>query len=177
MLYTVSAAGAERPLIDPVTIDPTGVTTLDRWRPDREGRLLAYQLSTGGREESELRVMEVATGEDVDGPIDRCRYSDVAWLPGGAAFYYTRRLAPEAVPAGEDQFHRRVYLHQVGSPASEDVLIFGEGLDKTNYYGVAVSQDGRWLTITASAGTAPAMTCGSPTCRCPRARRRRPTSR
>ena len=99
--------------------------------------------------------MDVATGEDVDGPIDRCRYSDVAWLPGGTAFYYTRRLAPEAVPDGEEQFHRRVYLHQVGSPASEDVLIFGEGLEKTNYYGVAVSQDGRWLTITASAGTAP----------------------
>ena len=155
VLHTVSAAGAERPLIDPVMIDPTGVTTLDRWHPDREGRLLAYQLSVGGREESELRVMDVATGEDVDGPIDRCRYSDVAWLPGGAAFYYTRRLAPEAVPEGEEQFHRRVYLHQVGSPPSEDVLIFGEGLDKTNYYGVVVSQDGRWLTITASAGTAP----------------------
>ena len=155
VLYTVSAAGAERPLIDPVMIDPTGVTTLDQWRPDREGSLLAYQLSVGGREESELRVMDVATGEDVDGPIDRCRYSDVAWLPGGTAFYYTRRLAPEAVPDGEEQFHRRVYLHQVGSPASEDVLIFGEGLEKTNYYGVTVSHDGRWLTITASAGTAP----------------------
>jgi len=155
VLYTVSRAGAERPLIDPIMIDPTGLTTLDRWRPDHEGRLLAYQLSVGGREESELRVLDVATGEDVDGPIDRCRYADVAWLPGGAAFYYTRRLAPEAVPEGEGQFHRRVYLHQVGSAASEDVLIFGDGMEKTNYYGVTVSRDGRWLTITASAGTAP----------------------
>jgi prolyl oligopeptidase len=155
VLYTVSAAGAERPLIDPTMIDPTGATTLDTWQPDAEGRLLAYQLSEGGREESLLRVMDIATGQDVDGPIDRCRYSDVAWLPGGTAFYYTRRLAPDAVPAGEEQFHHRVYLHRVGSPASEDVLIFGAGLDKTNYYGVSVSQDGRWLTITASAGTAP----------------------
>ena len=155
VLYTVSPAGAERPLIDPTVIDPTGVTTLDAWQPDHEGRLLAYQLSEGGREESVLRVLDVSTGQDVDGPIDRCRYSDVAWLPGGAAFYYTRRLPPDAVPAGEEQFHRRVYLHQVGNPADEDVLIFGDGLEKTNYYGVAVSQDGRWLTITASAGTAP----------------------
>jgi prolyl oligopeptidase len=155
VLYTVSPAGAERALIDPSMLDPTGFTTLDAWQPDTEGRLLAYQLSAGGREESVLRVMDIGTGEDVDGPIDRCRYSDVAWLPGGGAFYYTRRLAPDAVPAGEEQYHFRVYLHQVGSPASEDVLIFGDGLEKTNYYGVAVSHDGRWLTLTASAGTAP----------------------
>jgi prolyl oligopeptidase len=155
VLYTVSPAGAERALIDPTVIDPTGVTTLDRWEPDDEGRLVAYQLSEGGREESVLRVLDVAAGADVDGPIDRCRYSDVAWLPGGTAFYYTRSLAPDAVPAGEEQFHRRVYLHSVGTPADEDILIFGTGLDKTNYYTVAVSHDGRWLTITAQAGTAP----------------------
>ena len=155
VLYTVSPAGAERALIDPSILDPTGVTTLDTWQPDDEGRLLAYQLSAGGREESVLHVMDIATGQDVDGPIDRCRYSDVAWLPGGGAFYYTRRLAPDAVPAGEEQYYFRVYLHQVGAPADEDVLIFGDGLEKTNYYGVAVSHDGRWLTLTASAGTAP----------------------
>ena len=155
VLYTVSPAGAERALIDPSMLDPTGVTTLDTWQPDHEGRLLAYQLSAGGREESVLHVLDIGTGEDVDGPIDRCRYSDVAWLPGGGAFYYTRRLAPDAVPAGEEQYYFRVYLHQVGAPADEDVLIFGDGLEKTNYYGVAVSHDGRWLTLTASAGTAP----------------------
>ena len=99
--------------------------------------------------------MDVATGEDVDGPIDRCRYTGVAWLPGSKAFYYTRRLPPEAVPDGEQQYHRRVYLHQVGSPAGEDVMIFGDGLEKTNYYSVSVSRDGRWLIIGAAAGTAP----------------------
>ena len=91
---------AGRALIPPVAIDPTGRTTLDAWSADKEGRLLAYQLSHGGDEEALLRVMDVATGQLVDGPIDRCRYSNVAWLPGGKAFYYTRRLPAEAVPAG-----------------------------------------------------------------------------
>ena len=87
------AAGAERVLVDPMAIDPSARTTLDHWQPDKEGRLLAYQLSSGGNEESLLRVIDVASGEVVDGPIDRCRYSGVAWLPGGKAFYYVRRLA------------------------------------------------------------------------------------
>src|SRR5271154_5620800 len=117
VLYTQVADDTPVALIDPVAIDPSGLTTLDAWQPDKEGRLLAYQLSAGGDEESLLRVMDVSTGTLVDGPIDRCRYSNVAWLPGGKAFYYTRRLPPSAVPAGESQYHRRVYLHQLGAPA------------------------------------------------------------
>ena len=155
VLYTATPAEDERVLLNPMTIDAAGTTTLDDWQPDTDGRLLAYQLSAGGSEESAVRVMDVATGQDVDGPIDRCRYSQIAWLPGGKAFYYTRKLAPAEVPAGEEQFHRRVYLHRAGSPAGDDVLIFGEGMEKTNYYSVWVSRDGRWLIIGAAAGTAP----------------------
>jgi prolyl oligopeptidase len=155
VLCTRLADGPVEVLVDPMAIDPSGLTTLDAWQPDKEGRQLAYQLSEGGDEESLLRVIDVTTGTLTDGPIDRCRYSNVAWLPGGNAFYYTRRLPPAAVPAGESQYHRRVYLHQLGTSADEDVLIFGAGRDKTDYYPVSVSQDGRWLTISASRGTAP----------------------
>ncbi len=154
-LITSAPGEPERVLIDPMALDPAGTTTLDSWMPDNEGRLLAYQVSSGGDEESVLQVMEIATGTLVEGPIGRCRYSPVAWLPGGKAYYYVRRLPPETVPAGEAQYHRRVYLHRVGTPAEDDVLIFGEGRDKTDYFGVSLSWDGRWLAITASQGTAP----------------------
>ncbi|SDU82257.1 prolyl oligopeptidase family serine peptidase [Jiangella alkaliphila] len=155
VLLTVDPDGTERALVDPVALDPSGATTLDGWQPSKEGGLLAYQLSEGGTEESVLRVLDVATGEVVDGPIDRARYSPVAWLPGGEAFYYVRRLPKGSVPAGEDQFHRRVYLHRLGTDPAGDVEIFGAGKDKTNYYGVSVSRDGRWLTVSAAQGTAP----------------------
>ena len=158
VLYVAEGSGDSAEvlvLVDPMAIDPSGLTTLDAWQPDKEGRLLAYQLSAGGDEEALLRVLDVGTGNVADGPIDRVRYTNVAWLPGGKAFYYTRRLAASAVPEGESQYHRRVYLHQVGTPADEDVLIFGSGRDKTDYYSVSVSRDGRWLAISASRGTAP----------------------
>jgi prolyl oligopeptidase len=155
VLLTAAPGEPERVLIDPMAIDPTGLTTLDSWQPDKEGRLLAYQLSAAGDEESELRILDVASGAAVDGPINRTRYSPVAWLPGGAAFYYVRKLPPDQVPAGEEQYHRRVYLHTVGAPDTPDALIFGADLDKTNYYSVSVSRDGRWLAIGAAQGTAP----------------------
>ncbi|HEX5016670.1 MAG TPA: S9 family peptidase, partial [Actinomycetes bacterium] len=114
VLLVIEGDGSERILIDPMQLDASGTTTLDSWQPSKEGDLLAYQLSEGGTEESVIRVMDVTTGEIVDGPIDRARYSPIAWLPGGEAFYYVRRLPPEQVPAGEEQFHRRVWLHRLG---------------------------------------------------------------
>jgi prolyl oligopeptidase len=145
----------ERTLLDPIAIDPTGLTTLDAWQPSKEGDLLAYQLSAGGTEESVLTVIEVDSGAVVDGPIDRARYSPVAFLPGGRGYYYVRRLAPDLVPADETQYHRRVWFHRLGSDPALDVEIFGAGMDLRSYYGVSVSRDGRWLTISAATGTAP----------------------
>ncbi len=155
-VLTVIDPGTEpRVLLDPMQIDPSGATTLDSWQPSKEGEFIAYQLSEGGSEESVLRVLNVATSELVDGPIDRARYSPVAWLPGGKSFYYVRRLSADLIPEAEAQYHRRIYLHQLGSDPSTDIEIFGSGRDMTNYYGVSVSMDGRWLIISAAAGTAP----------------------
>ena len=54
-------AGAARP--DRRSTRP-GRTTLDAWLPDLEGRLLAYQVSAGGDEQSVLHVLDVTTGDD-----------------------------------------------------------------------------------------------------------------
>lgn len=155
VLRVTEADGTVRVLVDPMALDPAGTTTLDAWSPSIEGDRLAYQLSVGGDEESRLYVLDVATGEVLDGPVDRCRYSPVAWLPGGEELFYVRRLAPGQVPAGEEQFHRRVWRHRVGTPADDDVLVHGEGSDPASYFGVHTSRDGRWLVVSRSVGTAP----------------------
>jgi prolyl oligopeptidase len=155
VLVTVDPDGTERTLLDPMQLDPAGTTTLDAWQPSKEGELLAYQISEGGDEESILRVIDVETGAIVDGPIDRCRYSPVGWLPGAQAYYYVRRLPASEVPAGEEQFHRRVWLHRVGTDPDTDVCVFGADFDKTTFFSASVSRDGHWLIVSASPGTAP----------------------
>ncbi|MER6826351.1 prolyl oligopeptidase family serine peptidase [Streptosporangium sp. NPDC000563] len=133
VLYRTDPGGAEETLIDPMELDPSGLTTLDHWQPDLDGRLVAYQLSRSGDERSELRVMDVATRRVVDGPIDRCRYAPVAWLPDGKAFFYVRS--------------RQVRLHRLGTPAEDDAVIMGE----ERSYGLGISYNGRWLTVSAMA--------------------------
>ncbi|WP_406447716.1 prolyl oligopeptidase family serine peptidase [Streptomyces sp. NBC_00876] len=153
-VLAVREGGRTRVLFDPLEADPSGTTVLDAWEPSWEGGLVAVQLSSGGTEHSVLRVLDAVTGEVVDGPVDRVRRSPVAWLPGGRAFYYVRRLPPEQAPGGAGR-HRRVYLHEIGTPAGRDTEIFGAGRPETQYYTVATSPDGRFLVIGASEGTAP----------------------
>jgi prolyl oligopeptidase len=159
VLHTVDPGGAERALIDPMALDPEGTTTLDAYSPSPDGALLAYQLSEGGTEESAIRVLDVASGEVVDGPIDRTRFSTVAWLPDGSGFYYVRQLHPDEVPEDERQYHRRVWLHRLGrDPDGDpdgDPVVFGAGHDKEFIWGVSLSRDGRWLVVTGSKGTDP----------------------
>ncbi|HET9769602.1 MAG TPA: prolyl oligopeptidase family serine peptidase, partial [Acidimicrobiia bacterium] len=144
-----------RVLIDPATLSDDDTITLDGWRPSPDGALLAYLLSDAGTEESTLRVMATDTGEVVDGPIDRCRYSPLAWIADASGLYYVRRLPPGEVPAGEEAFHRRVRFHRLGADPDTDALVFGDGRDPTAYYDVDVSPDGRWLLLAEHLGTAP----------------------
>jgi prolyl oligopeptidase len=165
VLQVTDPDGGTRVLLDPTALDPTGRTTLDVWSPDLEGRRLAYQLSSGGDEHSVLHVLDVVTGEDVEPPIDRCRYSGIAWLPGGEELVFVRMVAPDEAPAGEQAFHRRVWRHRLGTPTEDDVLLDGPGLYRPEndadaafgahtYYGVSISHDGRWLLVTGNVGTA-----------------------
>ncbi|MGK4582681.1 prolyl oligopeptidase family serine peptidase [Kitasatospora sp. HPMI-4] len=153
-VLVVTENGAERVLLDPLALDPSGRTVLDEWTPSWEGELVAVQTSVGGTEDSVLRVLDVTTEAVLDGPIDRLRRATVAWLPGGRAFYYVRRLPPELHP-GEEHYHRRVWLHVLGTDPAEDVLVFGEGRPADQYYAVATTPDGRLLTVTATVGASP----------------------
>ncbi len=145
--------GSERVVVDPAELSADLTVTLDSWHPSLEGDRIGYKLSEGGDEECSLYVMDVTTKELIEGPIDRVRSGSVSWLPGGQSYYYVRYLAADDVPAGDEGLHRRMWLHRVGTDPDSDVLVFGEGRDKTTFYSADVSRDGRWLLVYASTST------------------------
>jgi prolyl oligopeptidase len=154
VLRVIDPDGTERVLIDPMAIDPTGTTTLDLYHPSSNGELLAYGMSEGGTENSVIRVRDVTTGAIVDGPIDRARHTPIAWLPGGEGFYYVRHLPPGSVPDDDASLHRRVYLHMIGGDPEADELVFGADAERSTYFAVDISPDGRWLWISVEVGSA-----------------------
>ncbi|HYC33528.1 MAG TPA: S9 family peptidase, partial [Gemmatimonadales bacterium] len=106
--------GEDRPVLDPNALDSAGTTALDWYYPSDDGRLLAHGLSTDGSEQSVLQVLDVDTGRLLPDRILGTRAADLAWLPDGSGFYYTRYPGEGRVPAGEEHYHRSVYFHALG---------------------------------------------------------------
>jgi prolyl oligopeptidase len=138
--------GEDRAVIDPNVLDPAGAIALDWYYPSDDGRLLAYGLSENGSEQSVLQVLEVDTGAILGDRIPHTRAADLAWLPGGTGFYYTRYPAPGEAPEGEEHYHRAIYFHRLGSDPSGDPLVFRPA-EKEHWPSVGISPDGRWLVI------------------------------
>jgi prolyl oligopeptidase len=147
-----SVEAADRALVDPNAIDPSGLVTIDWYYPSPDARFVAYGLSRGGDEMSTLRVIETATGRDLGERIPDTQRSTVAWVDGG--FYYTVHPARGSVPPGDENYYRRVRFHKLGDDHRTDPLVFGEGRPKEDILGVAVSPDGRWVLLTALKGWA-----------------------
>ncbi|HEV7499798.1 MAG TPA: S9 family peptidase, partial [Vicinamibacteria bacterium] len=117
--------GSDRVLLDPATLTADRTSALDWYYPSDDGRLIAYGISEGGSERSVLRVRDVDSGRDRPDVIPHARACSLAWRPDGSGFFYTRYPEPGTVPAGEENYHRRVYAHVLGQDWREDPLVFG----------------------------------------------------
>ncbi|MEO5679766.1 MAG: prolyl oligopeptidase family serine peptidase [Acidimicrobiales bacterium] len=145
--------GDERVVLDPSRLSDDGTVVLQWALPSADGRHLAYAVDEGGREEAIVRILDVAGGDDIGPPLRLGRGGDVAWLAGDAGLVVVATLP--GLREEEAAFHRRVWRLPLGAGRDEAEQLFGEGRDRTTYYGVDVSGGGRWLTVSCSLGTAP----------------------
>jgi prolyl oligopeptidase len=151
VLYVRDGDGAERALIDVNRERADGTRALDWWFPSDDGERVAYGISDDGSEESTLHVRD-GSGRDLPDRISRTRACSLAWLPDGSGFYYTRYPGPGEVPAGEEVYHRGVFLHRLSDDPARDRKVFGDGRERTDWPNVDLSPDGRWLALTVSQG-------------------------
>lgn len=134
-------------LLDPAALLGDTTATIDWYEPDHEGTTIAVGLSTGGSEQSTLRLLDVATASLLADEIPDTRACSLSWEPGGDAFVYTR------YPEG-DEYHRHIRRHVVGTdPADDEVVLGPDDLpDPTAWPSVELSRDGRWLLASLSLG-------------------------
>ncbi len=144
--------GKDRALIDVASLSEDGTTALDWWYPSWDGSLVAWGKSESGSEESTLFIRDATTGKDLPDRIERTRHASLAWLPDGKSFYYSRYPEPGTVPAGEEKYGSKIYLHVLGTDPKTDKKIFGDGREKTDIPEVQVSPNGRYLVISVFMG-------------------------
>jgi prolyl oligopeptidase len=141
----VDPAGRPTVLADPSADTDDAAAAVDWFSMSRDGTLVAYGVSEGGTEDSVLRVVRSADGTHLADEIPRTRACSVAWEPDGAGFCYTRY--PE-----DDQYHRTVYRHVLGTPWHDDEIVWADHPTPETWPEVHVSPDGRHLLVTAMVG-------------------------
>ena len=114
----------EQVAIDPNTFSSDGTTALDFYHSSPDGKLLAYGFSGGGREIGVLKIKNLETMTDFDLEISPVRYAGVAWLKDSSGFYYTRMPKPDTVSVEDENYHRAVYFHALGTNPELDPVVF-----------------------------------------------------
>jgi prolyl oligopeptidase len=155
VLYVADGlAGAPRAILDPNTFSTDGTVALTQWVPSEDASLLAYGTSSGGSDWEEWRVREVATGRDLPDRLQWVKFSAAAWTHDGRGFFYSRYDAPAAGEAlAAANYHQKLYYHRLGTPQTEDELIYRRPDQKEWGFQGEVTDDGRHLVIQVWKGT------------------------
>ena len=155
VLYTARSLGAtSRVLIDPNPLSNDGTVALSGLSISDDGHHVAYSVSTSGSDWQTWRVREVASGRDLPDTVEWSKFSGAAWLLDGSGFFYSRFDAP----AGETQFKdanygHQLYFHALGTAQVDDLLVYERPDHKDWTLSAEVTEDGRYLLISATKGT------------------------
>ncbi|MDZ4684868.1 MAG: prolyl oligopeptidase family serine peptidase [Planctomycetaceae bacterium] len=155
VLYTQTKLDAEpEVLIDPNTWSADGTVALAGTAFSDDGRHLAYAVQDAGSDWHSFKVMDVETRKPLVDELKWIKFNTPDWLKDGSGFFYARYPEPEAGASFQKlNLNQKVYLHKLGTPQSEDQLIFANPEEPTWGFQSQVSDDGKHLIITAWKGT------------------------
>jgi prolyl oligopeptidase len=141
-------------LIDPNEWSDDGTVALGGIAFSDDGRYAAYGVSEAGSDWYTWRVMEIETRRVLDEEIRWVKYSGAEWAADSSGFYYGRFDEPQD---GEEfqslTYNQKVYFHRIGTPQSEDVLIYERPDEPEWGFGIDATEDGRYLVLTVWKGT------------------------
>ena len=149
-----SFEGEERILIDPNTWSDDGTVAMRSNSVDPTGSYLAYAVSDAGSDWQTWRVMDVGSGELLDDQLEWVKFSGADWTADGKGFFYGRYDQPEEGAEFQSlNLNRKIYYHRIGTPQSDDVLVYQRPDHPEWGFWPAVTEDGKYLVLHTSIGT------------------------
>jgi prolyl oligopeptidase len=154
VLFTATSLDAPPTvLIDPNAISTDGSFALAGQSTDHNGRRIAYGLSHGGGDWQTWHIRDVATGKQLADELEHIKYYRPEFTRDGNGLYYSRFPPP---PPGkeltETDHDCKVYFHRVGTPASQDRVVYERPDHPTWQFDLDLTWDGRYLVIVTGDG-------------------------
>lgn len=154
VLYRRKDANAEPEVfLDPNQFSKDGTISLASTSFTDDGKLFGYLISIGGSDWRKVIIMDTETMELVGDTLHNVKFSGLSWK-GYEGFYYSSYDKPKegSVLSAKTQYHK-LYYHKLGTPQTDDKLIFGGEKQPYRYISGSVSEDDRYLAISAASST------------------------
>lgn len=140
-----SARGKDEVLVDPHRLSPDYRISVSNFAVDHDGKTVAIATRTGGEDEIVLSFMDVDTRRELPDHLPKARYFNTLGFTSGHRGVFYSRFETDGP---------RVYYHAFGTDAAQDVKRFGDGYGRDKIINLTVSENGRWLLIITSRGSA-----------------------
>ncbi|HEY2865584.1 MAG TPA: prolyl oligopeptidase family serine peptidase [Pyrinomonadaceae bacterium] len=142
--------GTPEQLLDPNKFSTDGTSRLGGFSWSPKGRYVLYGVSKGGSDWNDLYVLDVATKKPLTDHIEWVKNGGGSWM-GEDGFYYSRYPAPEK---GHELYtkneNQKVYYHKLGTPQSEDALVYEDAANPQRFQNVFVTEDERFAILNVS---------------------------
>ncbi|MGC4056748.1 MAG: prolyl oligopeptidase family serine peptidase [Chitinophagaceae bacterium] len=146
--------GEQFVLLDPNKLSSDGTVALQETAVSRNQQYFAYAVSASGSDWQEIYVMDMATRSLLSDKLSYVKFTGIAWK-GDEGFYYSGYDRPEneATKYSAKTELQKVYYHKIGTPQSEDVLIYEDKEHPLRYVSAQLTEDERFLILNISEGT------------------------
>jgi prolyl oligopeptidase len=139
---------------DPNKLTADGTAALSGSSFTDDGKLWAYGVARSGSDRTEWKIMNTQTGEYLSDTLRPNRQGGVSWLKDNSGFFYSRfpDAAEGAELKGANKF-QKIYFHKLGTPQTDDYVVYERPEDGELFTGGGVTEDGNWLIIQVAKGT------------------------
>ncbi|WP_304517235.1 prolyl oligopeptidase family serine peptidase [Cecembia rubra] len=144
--------GTEELFFDPNKLSADGTSSLGGAAFTKDGSLFAYAVSVAGSDWRDIYVMQTSNKELLEDKILDAKFTGIAWK-GNEGFFYSTYEKPGGSKLSAFTNNHKLYYHQLGTEQSQDVLVFGDDKNPRRYVGASVTEDGKYLIITAANST------------------------
>jgi len=150
VVYRKKDSEDEEVFLDPNSFSEDGTISLTGLDFSKNGNLVSYSISEGGSDWRKVVVMDTETKEIIGDTLTNIKFSGISW-ENNEGFFYSSYDKPEGSELSEMTDNHKLYYHKLNTDQNQDKLIFGgKSTDKYRYVSSSVSEDNKYLFITAS---------------------------
>ena len=151
VLYRTNKSGKEELFLDPNTFSKDATTSLDAVSFSKDGSLVAYSISKAGSDWRTVIFINAKTKREIDAALVDVKFSGLSWK-GNEGIFYSSYEKPKGSELSAKTDQHKLYFHKLGTAQKTDTIIFGDQ-EKRRYVGGSVSEDDRYLFISAANST------------------------